>query len=158
MELWRASMIPIIGDSSGPNGFGAIATSDPSPRTSRSSIIDITVIAASKAKPPYRWSKRLASSRSCHPQSSHCRKWTTSRMGQSLSSVLSGAIEGSISSENILSFPRPLSIPMSEPKSFLICIKFRFILVMTWLLLSLISYRHGLLLSLQQGNLCIDTC
>ena len=150
-------MIPTTGDSSEPNGFGAIVTSDPSPRTSSSSTIETIVIAALRAKPPYRWSKKMASSQSCPLQSSNCRRRTTFRMGRSLSSALSEATESSISLENISSFLRPLFILMPELKSLQSCIKFRSILVMTWLLFSLTSYRHGLLLTSQQGNLCIDT-
>lgn len=160
MESWRASMIPIIEDSSEPNGFGfeAIAISDLNPRTLRSSTIETIVIAASKVKHPYRWFEKLASSQCCLFQSSHYRKWTTFRTERSLSSVLSEVTESSISSENALSFLRPLFIPMSVPESLPAYIKFRSILVMTWLRLFLTSYHHWLLLTSQKGNLCIDTC
>ncbi len=158
MESWRASMIPIIEDSSEPNGFEAIATSDLNPRTLRSSTIETIVIAASKVKHPYRWFGKLGLSQFCLLQSSNYRKWTTFRTERSLSSVLSEVIENWISSENILSFPRPLFIPMSVSKSLPAYIKFRSILVMTWLLLFLTSYHHGFLLISQKGNLCVDTC
>lgn len=151
-------MIPIIGDSSEPNGFIATVTSDPSPRTLRSSTIETIVIAALKARPPYSWSKKMASFQSCHLPSSNCRTLTTFQTERSLSSVLSEVIENLISLESILSFLRALSILMSELKLLLSCIKFRSILVMTWLLQSLTSYHHGSPLTFQQGNLCIDTC
>lgn len=158
MESWRASMIPITGGSSEPNGFGAIATSDRNPRTLSSSTIETIVIVASKGKHPYRWFKKPDSSQFCLPLSSHCRKWISFRTERSLSSVLSEVIESSISSENILSFLRPLFIPMSVPESLLAYIKFRSILVMIWLLLFLTSYLHGLLLTSQRGNPCVGTC
>ena len=157
MESWRALTIPITEDSSEPNGSVVIVTSDPSPRTLRSSTIETIVIAASKAKHPYSWSKRTASSQSFPLQSSNCRTLTTFQTERSLSSALSEVIESSISSENILSFLRSLSILMSELKSLLVCIKFRFIRVMTSLFLSHTSYRHLLLQILKMGNLCIDT-
>ena len=131
MELWRALMIPITEDSSEPNGFAAIGISDPNPRILSSSIIETIVIAALKAKPPYSWSKRMAIPHSCHLQDSHCQVLTTFRKERSLSSVLFEVIESSISSENILSFLRLLSILMSELKSLLVCIKFRFTQMLT---------------------------
>jgi len=158
MESWRASMIPIIEDSSEPNGFEAIATSDLNPRTLRSSTIETIVIAASKGKHPYSSSTSRAIPQSWHLQSSHCRTLTPFRTERSLSSVLSEVIESSISSENVLSFLRPLFIPMSVPKSLPAYIKFKSILVMTWLLLFLTSYHHRLPLTSRKGNLCVDTC
>lgn len=150
-------MILITEDSSEPNGFGAIVTSDPSPRTLRSSIIEIIVIAASRARPPYSWSKKMASSQSYHLQSSHCQVLTTFQTERSLSSALSGVIESLISSENILNFLRLSSILMCELKLLPICIKFRSTLVRIWLLLSLTNYRHGSLQILRMGNRCIGT-
>jgi hypothetical protein len=157
MESWRALMTPIIGDSSEPNGFAAIVTSDPNPRTLSSSTMETIVIAALKAKPPYSWSKRLAIPQSCHLQSSHCRTLTTFQTERSLSSALSGVIESLISSENILNFLRLSSILMCELKLLPICIKFRSTLVRIWLLLSLTNYRHGSLQILRMGNRCIGT-
>lgn len=150
-------MILITGGSSEPNGFGAIVTSDPSPRTSRSSTIETIVIAASRARPPYSWSKKMDSSQSYHLQSSHCQVLTTFQTERSLSSALSGVIESSISSENILNFLRLSSILMCELKLLPICIKFRYTLVMIWLLLFLTNYRHGSLQTLRMGNRCIGT-
>ena len=150
-------MIPITEDSSEPNGFAAIATSGPNPKTLNSSTIETIVIAALKARPLYSSSKRMAIAQSCLLQDSHCQVLTTFRTERSLSSVLSGVTEDWIFSENILNFLRLLSIVMSELKLLPICIKFRSTLVMIWLLLSLTSYRHGLLQILKMGKRCIDT-
>jgi hypothetical protein len=157
MESWRASMIPIIEDSSEPNGFEAIATSDLNPRTLSFSIIETIVIAASKVKHPYRWFEKLASSQFCLLQSSTYRKWATFRTERSLSSVLSEVTGSSMSSENILSFLRALSIPTFVPKSLPAYIKFKSTQVMTLLPLSHTVYRNGSIQILNTGNLCIDT-
>ncbi len=150
-------MIPITEGSSGPNGFAAIGISDPNPRILSSSITGIIGIVASKARPPYSSSTSRAIPQSWHLQSSHCPTLTPFRTERSLSSVLSAVTESSISLESILSFPRTLSILMSELKLLLVCIKFRSTLVMIWLLLSHTSYRHGSLQILKMGNRCIDT-
>ena len=157
MESWRALMIPITGDSSGPNGFGAIVTSDSNPRALNFSIIDIITTAALKVRLPYSPSKRMAISQSCRLQSSHCRTLTTFQTERSLSFALSEVTESSISSENILNFLRLSSILMCELNLLPICIKFRSTLVTIWLLLSLTNYRHGSLQILRMGNRCIGT-
>jgi hypothetical protein len=136
-------MIPITGDSSEPNGFGAIVISNPSPRTLNSSIIDIIGIAALKARRLYSASKRLAIPQPCHPKGSQCLKLTTLRMERSLSSVLSGVTESWIFSGNILSFQRPLSTLMCELKSSLLYIKYRSTLAMNLLFVSRTNYQHG---------------
>lgn len=151
-------MIPITEGSSEPNGFVAIAISDPSPKASSSFTTEIIATAASKAKPLSRWFKKPVLSRFCRLQSSNCQSSTTSRMEPSLLSVSSEAIGGSMSSENILRFPRPLSTATSGLESLLTFIKSRSTLVKSWLRLSLISYQHGSPLTSEQGNLCIDTC
>ena len=157
MESWRALITPIIEDSSEPNGFVAIVTSDPSPRTLNSSTIDIIGTAALKARPLYSPSKMSAIPQLCHPQGSHCLKLITFRMERSLSSVSFEVTESSISLENILIFLKPLSILMSELKSSLLYIKFRSTPVMNWLLLSHTVCQRGQLQIPQMSNLCIDT-
>ena len=157
MDLSRASMIPITGDSFGPNGSGAIATSDPNPRTLSSSITKAIVTVTLRVKLPYSLSEKLAIPQCFHPQNSHCQTLTTFRREQSLLSVSSELTADWISLENILSFLRPLSILMSDLKSLLVCIKFRSTQVMTWLRLFHTSYHHGLLLIPKLGNQCIDT-
>ena len=157
MELWRASMTPITGGSSGPNGFAAIGISDANPRTLSSSITGIIAIVASKARPPYSSSTSRAITLSCRPHNSRCQVSTSSRTGRSLSSALSVATGSWISLENILSFLRILSILMCELKSLRVCIRFRFTLVTIWLLLSRTSYQHGSLQILKMGNRCIGT-
>ncbi len=157
MELWRALMIPITEDSSEPNGFAAIVTSDPSPRTLRSSTIDIITTAALRARPHYSSCKSKAIAQSCCPQNSPCKGLTPFRMERSLSSVLSAVTENWISSENILSFLRLLSILTSGLKLLPACIRFRFTQVTTSLFLSHISYRHVWLRIPKMGKRCIDT-
>jgi len=150
-------MIPIIGDSFEPNGFGATATSDPNPRTLNSSITKTIVTATLKAKLPYSSSKKLAIPQCCRPQDSPCRILTTFRTEPSRSSVSSEATESWISLENILSFLRPLSILMSGLKSLPVCIKSKFTQATTWLRLFHTGYHHGLLQIPKPGNRCIDT-
>jgi hypothetical protein len=134
MESWRASIIPMIKDSSEGNGFVAIVTSEPSPRTSNSSIIETIVTVASKERLLYSSSKKRTVSPSFHPQSSPCQRLTISQREPSRLSVLFEAIGSWISSENILNFLKPLSIPMSELKSLPACIKFKSTQVMNLLL------------------------
>jgi len=157
MESWRASIIPTINDSSEGNGFVAIVTSEHSLRISNSSIIETIGTVASKERPLYRPSKTRAISPSFHPQSSPCQKLTISQREPSRLSVSFEVIGSSISLENILSFLRPLSIPMFELKSLPVCIEFKFIQVMNWLLLSHTNYHHGLDQNLEMGYRCIDT-
>lgn len=52
MELWKASMTPIIESSLGPNGFEAIVIYDSSPSTLNSSTIDTIGTACLKGKTP----------------------------------------------------------------------------------------------------------
>ena len=136
-------MIPIAGNSSEPNGFVAIATSDPSLGTSSSSTMETIVIAASKARPLSNSSTKLPIAQYCHPQRSACRTLTTFQTERSPSSVSSGVTGSWISLENSLSFPSPLSIRMCKLKSLLACIKFRSTPVMTWSPLYHTDYRHG---------------
>lgn len=157
MALSRALMIPTIGSSSELNGFVIIAILNHSLKTLNSSTIETTDIAALKAKHPCRWPRKLALLRSCHPQNLPCPKSTTFRMVQSPSSASSVVTGNSTSSENIFSFPKPLSIPTSELRLLLICTRFMCIVVMSWLPLFLINYQHGLLHDFSQGYLCIDT-
>ena len=66
--------------------------------------------------------------------------------------------ESWISSESILSFLRAFSILTSEPKSLLVCIKFRFTLRMIWLSLSHINYQHGLPQIPRMSKRCRGIC
>ncbi len=157
MESWRASIIPMIKDSSEGNGFVAIVTCDPSPRTLSSSTIETIATAASKGKPLYSSSKRRVISLCFHLQSSPCQRLTISQREPSRLSVLFEAIGSWISSENILNFLKPLSIPMSELKSLPACIKFKSTQVMNLLLPFHTNYHHGLDRSLEMGYRCIDT-
>ena len=151
MEWWRALMIPTIGDSSEGNGFVAIVICDPSPGTLSSSTTKTIVIVALKVNPLYSSSKKLGTPRSYRPQNSDCRILIIFRMERSRSFALSGVTESWISSENILSFLKPLSIPMSKPRSLRVCIKSRSILGMIWLSLYRINYHHGLPQILKNG-------
>jgi hypothetical protein len=71
--------------------------------------------------------------------------------------VSSEVIESWISSENILSSLRALSILMSELKSLPIYIKFKFTQGMNWLFPSHTNYQHGLHQKPEKGYRCIDT-
>lgn len=158
MELWKVSMIPIIEDSSEPNGLGVTDSSNLNPRTLSSSTIGIIVTASSKGKHLYSSSMKTAMCRSCHPRSTNCRKSTISQMEQSLSSDLFEVTGDSISLENILKFPKNLSTPMFELKSLPVCIKFKSTWAMIWLLLFHIVCQHGLLQIFKMSNPCSDTC
>lgn len=158
MELWKASMIPIIEDSFGPNGLEVTDIFDLNPRTLSSSTTGIIVTASSRGKPLYSSSKRRAISLFSHRQSSVCQGLPTSQRELSRLFALSEVIESWISSESILSSLRPLSILMFELKSLPLCIKFKSTLAMIWLLLFPIVYRLGSLQISKMGNLCIDTC
>jgi len=157
MESLRASMILTIKDSSEDNGFGATATSDLSPRTSSSSIIKTIDIAALKAKPLSRSSKKPVILPSCRPQDSSFRRLIAPRMERSHSSVSSEVTKIWISLENILNFPKLLFIPMSELKSLRHCTKFRSILGKIWPSLYRINYQHGSPQTLKMSKRCIDT-
>ena len=157
MESSRASMIPITGDSFAPNGSGAIAISDPNPRTLSSSITKTIVTATLKGNLPYSSFKKPAIPQCFHPQNSNCRTLTTFRREQSLLSVSSEVAVDWISLENILSFLRPLSILMSELKSLRARIKFKSTQMRASLCLFHTSYHHGLLQIPKLGNRCIDT-
>jgi len=158
MELWKASMIPIIEDSSGPNGLGVTDISDLNPRTLSSSTTGIIVTASSKGKLLYSSSKRRVISLFSHSQSSPCQRLPISQREPSRLFVLSGVIESWLSSESILSSLRPLSILMFELKSLLVCIKFKFTLATIWSLLFHIVCQPGLLRISKMGNPCTDTC
>ena len=144
MESWRASIIATIRDSSEGNGFVAIVTSDLNPRTSNSSIIETIATAASKGRPLYRSSKRIVISLFSHLRSSPCQRLPTSQRETSRLFALSAVIESWISSENILSSLKPLSILMSELKSLPLYIKFKFTQGMNWFFPSHTNYQHGL--------------
>jgi len=150
-------MIPIIEDSSAPNGFGATSISNPNPRISISSIIKTIAIVVSKARPLYSSSKPKASPLTGYLKNSPSPRSITFRTGRSPLSVSSEVTKNWISLENILNFPSTSSIPMSKLKSSLFCIKFRSTPVMIWLKLFPTVYRHGLLQILKTGNRCIGT-
>lgn len=157
MEWWRASMTPITGDFSEPNGSGAIVTSNPSLRILSSSITGTTVTVALKARPLYSSSKKRAILQSCFPKTSYCQNWITSQMGRSPLSVLSEVIGSWISSGNISSFLRPLSILMSEPKSLPVYINSRSTQGMSWLSPFHTDCQKESLTILKMGYRCIDT-
>ena len=158
MELWKASMIPIIEDSSEPNGLGVTDISDLNPRTLSFSTTGIIVTASSKGKHLCSSSTKTATCRSCHLQSSNCLKSTISQKGQFLSSDLFEVTGGLISLENVLNFPKNLSTPMFELKSLLDCIRFKSTWATIWLLLFHTVCQHGLLQIPKMGNLCTDIC
>ena len=158
MELWKASMIPIIEDSFGPNGLEVTDTFDLNPRTLSFSTTRIIVTVSSKGKPLPSLSKKRVTSLFSHRQSSLCQRLPISQREPSRSYALSEAIESWISSESILSSLRPLSILMFELKSLPLCIKFKSTLAVIWLVLFRIVYQLGLLQISKMGNLCIDTC
>jgi hypothetical protein len=62
-----------------------------------------------------------------------------------------------ISLESILRFLKSLFILMFEPKSSLVCTKFRFILGRICSLRYHINYRNGLAQILNKSKRCIDT-
>lgn len=158
MAWWRASMRPITEDSFEANGFKAIANSGRNASISSSSTIGIIATAALKGKPPSNLSKNKNLFPSCLPQGSHYPKLTISQMGQYPSSVLSEAIENSISLGNILNCLNHLFILTFGLKSSRSCIKFKSIWAMSWSPLSHTVYRLGSAQMLKIGNLCIDTC
>lgn len=157
MAWWKALMIPITEDSSEPNGFGAIAISDRSPRILSSFTIGIIATAASKVKHPFNLSRSRGILPSCPLQGSHYPKLTISQTEQFLSSVLSEATGNSISLGSILNSLKNSSTLTFGLKSSRVCIKFKFIWAMSWLPLFHTVYPHGSLQILQMGNLCIDT-
>jgi hypothetical protein len=157
MELWRASIIATIRDFSEGNGFAAIVTCDPSPRTLNSSIIETIATVASKGRPLYSSSKRRVISLFSHPQSSLCQRLPISQREPSRLFALSEVIESLIFSESILNSLRPLSILMSELKSLPVYIKFKFTQGMNWFFPSRINYQHGLHQNPEMGYRCIDT-
>ena len=157
MESWRASIIAMIRDSSEGNGFVAIVTCDPSPRTLNSFITETIATAASKGRPLYSSSKRRVISLFCHRQSSPCQRLPISQRELSRLFALCEVIENWIFSESILSSLRPLSILMSELKSLPIYIKFKFTQGMNWFFPSHTNYQHGLHQNPEMGYRCIDT-
>lgn len=151
-------MIPTIGDSSEGNGFGAIVTSDPSPRILSSSITKTIGTAVLKARLLSKLFKREAISQFCRPQNSVYLRLTIFQTEQSLLSGLSEVTGNWISLENILSFLKPSFTLMSELKLLQVCIKFRSTLGMIWSPFSLISYPNGSPQIPKMGKQCIDTC
>jgi hypothetical protein len=150
-------MIPIIEDSSAPNGFGTIGISNPNPSISTSSTIKTITTAALKAKPHYGSSKKQASHLPGFPENSPSPSSITFRTERSPLSASSAVTENWISLENILNFLNPSSTLMSELKSSPVCIRSKSIPVMPWLKLFLTVYRHGLLQILKTGKRCIGT-
>jgi len=128
MESWRASMIPTIGVFLEGNGFVAIANSDLSPRTSKSSTTGTIVTAASKVKHHFSLSRSRGILPFCLPHDSHYLKLITSQTEPFLLSDSSEATRILISLENILKFLKSLFILMFGLKSSPICTKFRSIL------------------------------
>jgi len=144
MEPLKASMIPTTRDFSAPNGSGAIATSDPSRRTSRSFTIRTTGIAASRGRRPCKSSRKTASARSSHlPSTNYPRSARKSRRGPFPSSVSFAATKSWISLESISPFRSLSSIPMFGRKSLPAPIRSSFTAAMNWLRPSLTSYRLG---------------
>ena len=158
MESWKASMTPTIESFFEGNGFGVIASSDPSPRTLSSFTTSTIVIAASKVKHLYSLSKNKDTLLLFHLQSSHCLKLITFPMVPSLSSASYEAIRILISLESTLSFLKSSFILMFGLKSSPICTRFNSISVTNWLPLSSTVYQDGSLQILEIGNLCADTC
>jgi hypothetical protein len=136
-------MILTTGDSLEGNGFVAIANSDPSPRTLSSSTIGIIITAASRVKHLFSLSRSRGILPFCLPQGSHYLKLITSQTESSLLSVSSEAIRSWISLENISSFLKTLSTPMSELKSLRTCIRSKSILGTISLPLYPITYQNG---------------
>ena len=133
MERWNGSMTRTKADFFVPNGSAAIVTFDPSRRTSSSFTIRTTDTVASRGKPPCRSSKKRASGRSSLlPSTNYPRSALKSRREPFPSSVSSATTGSWISLESILPFPRPLFIPMSEPKSSPPCSKFSSTAAMNW--------------------------
>ena len=157
MESWKASIIATIRDFSEGNGFAAIVTCDPSPRTSNSSITETIATAALKERPLYSSSKRKVVSLFSHLQSSPCQRLPTSQREPSRLFALSEVIESWISSESILSSLKPLPILMSELKSLPVYIKSKFTQGMNWFFPSRTNYQHGLHQNPKMGYQCIDT-
>ncbi len=145
MELWKASMIPTIEDSFGPNGLEVTDIFDLNPRILSSSTTGIIVTAFSKGKPLLSSSERRVISLLSHRQSSLCQRLPISPREPSRLFASSEVIESWISLESTLSSPRTLSILMFELKSLPLCIKFKSTLAVIWLLLFLIVSQLGLL-------------
>ena len=142
MELWRVLTTPTIGGSLDGNGFGVIASSDPSPRTSSSFITRTIGIATSKARLHPKSFKRKAIPQFYHRPNLVCRGSIISRMEPSRSFVSSEVIGSWISLEKISSFRKTWFIVMSELKSSLVYIRFKSISEMIWSSLYHIGYQN----------------
>ena len=118
MEPLKASTIPTTADSFAANGSGAIASSDPSRRTSNSFTTRTTAIAASREKRPCKSFKKTAFGRSSPlPGTNYPRSALKSRREPFPSSVSSAATKSWTSLESLSPFRSRSSIPMSERKS-----------------------------------------
>ncbi len=143
MELWRVLTIPTIGASLDGNGFGVIASSDPSPRTLSSFITRTIGTAISKAKRLSRSFRKQVIAQFYLLPNSVYRGSIISLTEPSHSSVLSEAIGSWTSLESISSSRRTLFTATSELKSSPVCIRFRSIPKMIWLSLYRIGCQNG---------------
>lgn len=157
MEPWKASMIPTTVDSFVPNGSEAIASSDPSRRTSSSFTIRTTGIVSSRAKRPCRSSKKAASGPFPRlPSTNYPRSTPKSRRESFPSSVSSAATGNWISLENLFLFPSRSFILISGLKSSPTCIRFNSTAAMNWSRPSLTHYRHGWTQTLKRFHFPLD--
>ena len=144
MEPLKASMIPTTVDSFAPNGSEAIASSDPSRRTSNSFTIRTTGIVSSRGKLPCRSSKKTAHDPfSRLPGTNYPRSARKSRREPFPSFVSSAATGNWISLENLFPFPSRSFILMSGLKSPHASIRSSSTMAMNRSRPSLTNYRHG---------------